>query len=148
MRSITILALTIGFAALAIVRPAAAHNPDPNDPLEAASPILKVADVDKAMKYYKDVLGFEEEFKAGTPTNYAGVARGKVTFHLSKDAPGGGDTRVYVLLKIGTVDKLHEEFKGKGAQIVEPPTDRSYGMREFLVKTADGQVLIFAAAKQ
>src|SRR4051812_21935029 len=30
------------------LRPARAHNPDPNDPLELACPILKVADVPKA----------------------------------------------------------------------------------------------------
>ena len=46
-----------------------AHNPDPNDPLQSASPILKVADVPAAMKYFQSLDNannkkFVQAFKA------------------------------------------------------------------------------------
>jgi uncharacterized glyoxalase superfamily protein PhnB len=119
-----------------------AHNPDPNDPLQSASPILKVADVPAAMKYFQSVLGFAEEFTADQPVTYAGVARGKVVFHLSSHADATANARLYIYVK--GLDKLHEEVKTKGAQITHPPADQPYGMREFTVKTPDGHILIFA----
>ena len=137
--AVLLAVVTCGIYAL---RQASAHNPDPNDPLQAASPVLKVADVAKAMTYYKDVLGFQEEFKAGEPLTYGGVARGKVVFHLSQHDGAIEKGAVYVYVK--GVDTLHEEFKKKGAQITEGPIDRPYAMREFVVKTPDGHVLTFA----
>jgi catechol 2,3-dioxygenase-like lactoylglutathione lyase family enzyme len=140
------LALLLGCVALVLIasRSANAHNPDPNDPLQSAMPVLKVADIDKAVTYYTDVLGFHEEFKAADPSkpaNYAGVGRGMVNFHLStgKNAIEGGS--IYILVK--DVDKLHEQFKSKGANITEPPADRPYQMRDFVLKTPDGHTLSF-----
>jgi len=148
-RASLVLALLLGCVACVLVasHPARAHNPDPNDPLQAAMPVLKVADIDKAVAYYTDVLGFHEEFKAadpGKPANYAGVGRGMVNFHLStgKTAIEGGS--VYILAK--DVDKLHEQFKSKGANIIEPPGDRPYQMRDFMLKDPDGHILSFGQA--
>jgi catechol 2,3-dioxygenase-like lactoylglutathione lyase family enzyme len=123
--------------------PASAHNPDPNDPLQIAIPVLKVKDVAAAMKYYNDVLGFAEEFKTEEPLTYAGVARGKVTFHLSSSGDEAiGKGTIYLIVK--SVDKLHEEVARKGATVTSELTDRPYGMREFAVRTPDGHLLIFA----
>jgi catechol 2,3-dioxygenase-like lactoylglutathione lyase family enzyme len=144
-RNCLLVAIAIAGVLFGLVsRRARAHNPDPNDPLQAAMPVLKVADIDKAVSYYCDVLGFHEEFKAadpGKPANYAGVGRGMVNFHLStgNNAIAGGT--IYLIVK--NVDKLHEQFKSKGANITEPPGDRPYQMRDFALKTPDGQTLSF-----
>ena len=137
--SILLSAAAIGLLSL---HPVQAHNPDPNDPLQSAMPVLKVSDIAKSSKYYQDVLGFHEEFRAGEPVpNYAGVGRGMVNYHLSTGANAIEKGTIYHLVK--NVDKLHDDFKAKGAQIIEPPTDRSYQMRDFSLKTPDGHTLAF-----
>ena len=137
--AIVLSGVVVGLLSL---HPVQAHNPDPNDPLQAAMPVLKVSDIAKSSKYYQDVLGFHEEFRAGEPVlTYAGVGRGMVNYHLSTGANAIEKGTIYHMVK--NVDKLHDEFKAKGANIIEPLGDRSYQMRDFSLKTPDGHVLVF-----
>jgi uncharacterized glyoxalase superfamily protein PhnB len=41
------------------------------------------------------------------------------------------------------VDALHAELKDRGAKIIQAPTDRTYGLREFRVQDPDGYILGF-----
>ena len=142
-----LLLVAVVFASVVMLcslRVAHAHNPDPNDPLQLAMPVMKVADLDKAIKYYVDVLGFHEEFRSGPPgkaPDYGSVGRGMVQFHLSTGKRGIEKGSIYLIVK--DVDKLHEEYKSKGVEIVDALGDRSYQMRDFAIKTLDGQILIF-----
>lgn len=49
-----------------------------------------------------------------------------------------GDHSYFGYLKVANADALHEELVGRGAIILQPPTDKPHGMREFLVGTPDG----------
>ncbi|WP_429357142.1 VOC family protein [Paraburkholderia sp. 32] len=49
-----------------------------------------------------------------------------------------GDHSYFGYLQVANADALHEELVGRGAIILQPPTDRPHGMREFLVGTPDG----------
>jgi uncharacterized glyoxalase superfamily protein PhnB len=139
--------VTLGmFVSGVVIDRAWAHDPDPNDPLQAAIPVLKVPDITKAAAYYTDVLGFHLEFTAGEPPTYGSVSRGKVEFHLSTGSGAIEKGSIYIIVK--GVDKLHESLKAKGAEIPTAPTNQPYGMREFSVKTPAGHVLIFGEAVQ
>ncbi|HZP59764.1 MAG TPA: VOC family protein [Opitutaceae bacterium] len=107
------------------------------------APVLQVADVDAALKHYKEVLGFSEEFRVG---DYAGVKLGKIALHLSKHAPGEyakpvGGSVAYVFCD--EIDGYFREVKQKGATIKYPPRDMPYGMREFMLEDLDGHHLAF-----
>jgi catechol 2,3-dioxygenase-like lactoylglutathione lyase family enzyme len=103
------------------------------------APVFPVSNLDTALKYYKDVLGFTEDFRFG---HYAGVKLGAVTLHLSAaddhPRPVGGSI-VYIFCD--AVDDYYGEIKGKEALVVFEPKNWPYGMRDFRVQDIDGNYL-------
>lgn len=106
-----------------------------------AATIFQVADFETALAFYKEVLGFEEEFRFD---NYAGLKRGGCGLHLSAmndmGRPVGGGT---IYLICDAVDDYYAEVAAKGARIVQPPMDQYYDMRDFVLKDPDGNQLSF-----
>lgn len=109
-----------------------------------AASVFRVTNVDAALKYYTDVLGFSEDFRFG---DYAGIKLGSVLVHLSGHSvhqrPIGGGT-VYVFCD--EVDSYYTEIKTKGARIVTEPKDYDYGMRDFVIQDPDGNHISFGCA--
>jgi catechol 2,3-dioxygenase-like lactoylglutathione lyase family enzyme len=109
--------------------------------------VLLVPDVAAALDWWRDALGFETEvYEGGDFYGYA--RRDGVYVHLSKCTdvrPNSGasppdlfDLYVYV----DDVEALHAELVERGrAEILHPPTDRAYGMREIRVRDPHGYVL-------
>jgi uncharacterized glyoxalase superfamily protein PhnB len=109
-----------------------------------AATVFVARDVVRTAEYYRDVLGFKIEFLYGEPAFYAGVERDGVIIHLqaaseTKRQPGHGAVNVFVT----EVDALYEELKSRGANILKPPQDYPYGMRDFDVHDVDGNHLSF-----
>ena len=110
---------------------------------ENAAPVFQVADTGAALKHYKDVLGFAEDFRVG---DYAGMKLGKVTVHLSKHGVGEyakpvGGSIAYIFCD--EVDDYYAEILKRGAKVKYPPQDTAYGMREFMIADLDGHHLAF-----
>ena len=103
--------------------------------------VFQVASVDAALRYYKEVLGFTEDFRFG---DYAGVKLGNACFHLCAHGvhkrPVGGGT-VYVFCD--EVDGYYAEIKKMGAIVTSEPRDYDYGMRDFMALDPDGNHLAF-----
>ena len=115
-----------------------------------ATPVLLVQDVVKAAAYYADKLGFRSERFWGEPPMFTIVRRDGVAVMLNQVGAGdvfrpngayGGRFSVYA--DVRDADALHAEFQGNGADIVCPPEDQPYMMREFQVRDVDGHVLGF-----
>lgn len=106
------------------------------------APVFHVEELDRSIAFYQGVLGFEEEFRFGT---YAGLTMDGFNLHLSESGeegrPVGGGT-VYVFCN--DIDYYFKEHvEGKGLNVVQPPADQGYGMRDFVLKDNDGNQLIF-----
>ena len=106
--------------------------------------MLVVRDVVKSAEHYRNVLGFAIAFTYGDPAFYAGVERDNVNIHLhaadkSPRQPGQGAVYIFV----SDVDAYHEQIRARGADIVKPPQDYPYGMRDFDVRDLDGNQLSF-----
>src|SRR5262245_49039700 len=109
-----------------------------------AATVLVVKDVLRSVEHYRDVLGFRTEFTYGEPTFYAGVERDNVVIHLqaaheTKRLPGHGAVNIFVT----DVDALYQEFKARGARLLNAPKDYPYGMRDFDLEDPDGNHLCF-----
>lgn len=106
-----------------------------------ATPVFQVSNLDAALKYYTEVLGFTEDFRFG---DYAGVQLGEACIHLSghsiHDRPVGGGT-AYIFCD--EVDGFWGTIKSHGAQVKTEPQDYPYGMRDFMVVDLDGNHLSF-----
>jgi len=109
--------------------------------VSGASIVFQVKDLATSLRFYREVLGFEEDFVFG---EYAGVHLGECCLHLCahttwKRPLGGGAVSVFS----DEVDAYCAALKGRGAEIALEPTDEPYGMRDFVVKDPDGNVLTF-----
>jgi catechol 2,3-dioxygenase-like lactoylglutathione lyase family enzyme len=107
--------------------------------------VLLVPDVDAALDYYRDVLGFAVE---GHGEGYAFATRGEWAFHFA-GCPFGPrpNSDVYppdmfdVYLYVDDVDALHEELVGRGTDVLDGPVNRGYGMRDIRIRDLNGYVL-------
>ena len=113
-----------------------------------ATPVLLVRDVVKAAAYYTDKLGFIVKRFWGEPPMFTIARRDGVSIMLNQVGPGDlfrangeYDGRFSVYLDVSDADALHAEFAAKGADIVCPPEDQPYMMREFQVRDLDGHLL-------
>lgn len=108
-------------------------------------PILPVHDLQDALDYYRDVLGFAIDWEYGDPADFASVTRGDATFFLSS-YEGHGYPGTWSVVFARDVDDLYSEFLDQGAYILLPPTDMPWGMREMHVSDADGNVIRFGGS--
>ena len=111
-----------------------------------ASPIFPVEDPLASAEYYRDVLGFDINFKWEDPPTYVVINRDDaVGIHLVKREdnfePSQAHTSLYIF--VHDVDALHTEYLASGANIINPVGDRDYGMRDFDVRDPDGFILVF-----
>ena len=99
-------------------------------------PILRVNDLAASLEYYVDKLGFEQHWTHGDPANFAAIGRDGIMIFLQQEPQaGGGPTVIYMV--VPSVDELHDSIAQRGAEIVEAPQDRPWGMREMIVKDLD-----------
>jgi catechol 2,3-dioxygenase-like lactoylglutathione lyase family enzyme len=109
-----------------------------------AATVLVVSDIARSIEHYRDTLGFAITFEYGKPTFYACLCRDEVSLHLlaarqTKRLPGNGGICVFVK----DVDAVHAELAARGANVLKPPQDYDYGMRDFGVLDLDGNQLTF-----
>lgn len=92
-----------------------------------------------ALEWFREALGFDvEPYKGGSQYGYA--SRGGVSFHLAR----GPDPELWsAYVYVDDVEALHAELTERGAEIVQPPRDKGYGMRDLLVRGPGGHVLAF-----
>jgi uncharacterized glyoxalase superfamily protein PhnB len=108
---------------------------------QGIGPVFQVSNLEDALKYYKDVLGFKKDFQFGA---YAGVSLGDACVHLCAhrihQRPVGGGT---AFVFCDEVDEYFRETKKNGALVKVEPADQEYGMRDFIVLDPDGNHMTF-----
>jgi len=102
---------------------------------------LYVSDVLDAVDFYTNKLGFRPGFTWGEPPTMAGVNLGEAQIFLSQGAPNPQGCVVNFV--IGNADELYEFQRASGVEVVEPPGDRPYGLRDYSVRDLHGYILGF-----
>jgi len=131
----------------------------PNSPKSASTRILSsahyfhVADLDKAVTFYQQVLGFPSKSIYGQPPFFAILGRDNVNVMLAQvpdpnvvapaakrvGSPGAWDAYFWVQ----DAQAIFAEFRSRGAAIDEEPSVKPHGCLEFQLQDADGYVLVF-----
>ena len=109
-----------------------------------AATVFVVGDIDASLAHYRDALGFDVTFEYGDPLFYVCLCRDEVALHLlaargTKRLPGNGGICIFVK----DVDAVHAELVRRGANILKPPADYDYGMRDFDVLNLDGNQITY-----
>lgn len=109
--------------------------------------VLAVQDLARATRYFTEVLGFMPD-----PIEAAGwsflskdacaLMLGECRDEISAEQTGNHSWFVHLL--VDDVDGYYAELRARGAELLNEPTDRAYGLREFLVRTPDGHRLMVA----
>jgi catechol 2,3-dioxygenase-like lactoylglutathione lyase family enzyme len=102
---------------------------------------LPVPDVLAAADFYTKKLGFRLAFTWGDPTTMAGVNLGHVQIFLEQGTPNPKGCSVYFV--VGDADELYEFQLNNGAEILVPPGDRDYGIRDYRIQDLNGYELEF-----
>jgi catechol 2,3-dioxygenase-like lactoylglutathione lyase family enzyme len=108
---------------------------------ERQHPSLAVRDVLAAADFYTTKLGFTLGFTWGDPPDIAGVNLGKVQMFLERGTPNPAGCSVYFV--VGDADELHEFHRAGGVEVVVPPEDRLYGLRDYRIRDLHGYELSF-----
>lgn len=102
-------------------------------------PLLLVSNIPEAVDFYTNKLGFAHGFTWGDPPEMAGMNLGSVSVHLYLGEPRGN----YVYFVVGDADDLFEFQRSNGVEVVVPPDDRNYELRDYRVKDPWGNELSF-----
>jgi predicted enzyme related to lactoylglutathione lyase len=108
---------------------------------EKSHAILAVSDVRSAIDFYTNRLGFWLAFAEGDPPTFAGLNLGSVQLFLERGTPSPQGCSVYFV--IDDADALHRFHESSGIEILEPPGDRPYGLRDYTVRDSSGYRLAF-----
>jgi catechol 2,3-dioxygenase-like lactoylglutathione lyase family enzyme len=114
--------------------------------LLTAVPVLTVDDLDEAIRYYENRLGFDLTWTWGDPPTVASVTRDDVELNLARRGDNGSHGAGAVYVRLTGVDEYHEECRRNLAIVVRPPADQPYGMRDFAVSDPSGNRLEFGEA--
>ena len=114
--------------------------------LRSVVPSFTVADVEKSLSWYRDVLGFHPTDRWEQDGKLAGVemVAGSVTFMLGQDDWKKGRDRVkgegfrIYCATVQDVDTLGARAKSRGAKLTQEPRDQPWGMRDFSLVDPDG----------
>ena len=119
------------------------------------TPNLVVSHVERAVAFYRDVLGFSVAMTVpdSPPFVFAAVQSGPVEIFLNareaaddeypafKERPIGGTLTLY--LEVTGLAALHEALKDR-VNVVFPLEKKWYGVTEFAIADPDGWVITFA----
>jgi uncharacterized glyoxalase superfamily protein PhnB len=109
--------------------------------------VYPVADVAASIAWYQRMFGFE--LRVVNPPGdevpvYAVLYRDTVSIHLLRkdEAPHGLTAPVQAQFWIeGDLDDLFERVRSMGAKVIEPPGERPWGHRDFMVADLDGNIV-------
>ena len=107
----------------------------------SVNPVFVVPDIQQAIEYYTQQLGFTFQFDWGKPPHFAGVNFGKVSLHLMKGTENAGKGFAYFVVE--NVDELYQYHRQNGVEIVETIANRDYDMRDYHLRDFCGNGLGF-----
>ena len=103
-------------------------------------PELPVADVERAQRHYREVLGFEIGWLY--PGGEIGaVSNGHATIFFRRREPPFEPAIHWVFCP--EIDAAYQEMQSSGAHIVDPLELKPWGIRQFTVADLDGNLFYF-----
>lgn len=117
--------------------------------LTGIAPQFLVQDLDRAIAYYRDKLGFDLDFVY--ESFYASVTRDGFAIHLKHGPRLAGEKEhrkqnehLDAYISVSGVRDLFRELERRGAQVIKPLEEEPWGCLDFSVEDSDGYILCFS----
>ena len=117
--------------------------------LTGIAPQFLVDDLDRAIAYYCDKLGFKLDFKY--QSFYASVTRDGFAIHLKHGSRLAADREhrkqnehLDAYISVSGIRALFSELEMRGAQVIKPLEERPWACLDFYVEDPDGHILCFS----
>ena len=98
-------------------------------------PELPVADVERAQRYYREVLGFKINWLDASK-EIGAVSRAPAVIFFRKKQPPFEPAAHWIFA--GNLDATYEEMKSFGAMVIDPLERKPWGLRQFTIADLDG----------
>ncbi|MDO8614750.1 MAG: VOC family protein [Dehalococcoidia bacterium] len=116
--------------------------------IQRNTPELFARDVDEAVRFYTEVLGFRLAHRVPEDSSQAAewalVEQGNATFMFEKPAEPRSPYGVVFYLAVEDIEETAAALRSRGA-MVQGPVDQWYGQREATVTDPSGYRLVFTA---
>jgi len=113
------------------------------------APQFLVDDLDQAVAYYREKLGFELDFEY--ESFYASVHVTDAQIHLkhgpklaAERAPRNQNEHLDAYVSVSGIRNLFSELETRGARIIKPLEERPWACLDFYVEDPDGHILCFS----
>jgi predicted enzyme related to lactoylglutathione lyase len=111
---------------------------------ENAQPILRVADMQRALDFYVGQLGFENADWGNGDFTCVTRDRAAICLCRGRQGPepghGGASSGCWVWIGVSDARALHDQLQSRGVRITMPPTHFLWAV-EFNVQDPDGNTL-------
>ena len=112
-----------------------------------SNPHLPVINLRQTLDYYRDTLGFYEEWTEGETDG--GIRRDDMRMLFGEDANhtrqvNTDASRLNLMWFVDNIEEVYTEYQEKGIQIANPLTTYSYGLREFAFIDINGYYIRIA----
>jgi catechol 2,3-dioxygenase-like lactoylglutathione lyase family enzyme len=103
-------------------------------------PHIRSDRVDESRDFYIGLLGFEVAMEMDWIVMLASPSNPTAQLNLMRDSEPTRP-KAHITVEVADVDAVHEEAVRRGAEVVYPLTDESWGVRRFFVADPNGVVL-------
>lgn len=111
----------------------------------SAVPVLPALDINEAITFYEQRLGFTTDFKYD---DYAGLSRDRIQIHLWLCADRHIAENSSCRVNVRHIENLYEEYQAQ--QVIHPNSSlvtKPWGFKEFIVLDLNGNAITFAELK-
>jgi catechol 2,3-dioxygenase-like lactoylglutathione lyase family enzyme len=99
---------------------------------------IAVSDMDRAVRFYRDVLGMQVRFVNGNPVGFVILARDAAELHLTLVKGHRGAPYNVAHLMVDDANRLFDHLVQHGVRIIKGLRDADYGLRGFVFADPDG----------
>ena len=108
--------------------------------LAQPTPELPVRDLETARIYYRDRMGFDLEW-LNTEGRIGAVSHGRCAIFFRESDAEIHPATFWIF--VDDVDAAHADLAARGAEIVSPPENTAWGLRQFTVSDLNGNLFHF-----
>jgi catechol 2,3-dioxygenase-like lactoylglutathione lyase family enzyme len=102
------------------------------------APTIPVSDVQRALSFYVEVLGFQKTFENGSPVGFVILKKDTADIHLTRVADHKGGAHNVMHLMVSDATTLFDHVLQKGVRIIKGVRDAEFGLKCFVMADPDG----------